>query len=102
MSCVISIADPLAIRNDNCVAATFLVDMRTRAGGNLRGGSAIAALCSPKSLIEHLSGQRPKQVTQHGYPKTATPWIDPAQDLLARPKEKSGFENHLENYAQPF
>jgi hypothetical protein len=55
-------------------------------------GFAIILLYGQKRRIGPLSGQCPKPVTQHGFPKTAAPWIDPAQDLVGRPKEKSGFE----------
>jgi HNH endonuclease len=46
-----------------------------------------------------LSAQCPKPITQHGYPKSATPRIDPAQDLVDRPNEKSAFENYFESHA---
>jgi hypothetical protein len=45
-----------------------------------------------------LTGQCPKPITQHSYPKTAAPRIDPAQDLVARPNEKSGAENYFESH----
>jgi hypothetical protein len=48
---------------------------------------------------KHLPGQGPKPVAQDDYPQTAAPWIDPAQDLVASPKEKSGFENYFECHA---
>ena len=44
-------------------------------------------------------GQRPKSITQHSHPKTAAPRIDPAQDLVGRPNEKSAFENYFESNA---
>jgi hypothetical protein len=44
-------------------------------------------------------GQRPKSITQHSHPETATPWIDPAQDLVGRPNEKSAFENYVKSNA---
>jgi hypothetical protein len=46
-----------------------------------------------------LRAQCPKPITQHGYPKTAAPRIDPAQDLVDRPNEKSTFENYFESHA---
>jgi hypothetical protein len=45
-----------------------------------------------------LTGQCPKPITQHGYAKTAAPQIDPAQDLVTRPNEKSAAENYVESH----
>ena len=51
-----------------------------------------------RALPVVLMGQCPKPVTQHGYPKTPAPRIDPAQDLVARPNEKSDAENYFESH----
>jgi hypothetical protein len=45
-----------------------------------------------------LTGQCLKPITQHGYSKTAAPRIDPAQDLVARPNEKSAAENYFASH----
>ena len=50
------------------------------------------------SLLVALTGQCQKPITQHGCSKTAAPRIDPAQDLVARPNEKSAAENYFEGH----
>ena len=58
-----------------------------------RSGNSPEVLPTANSS-NHSPGQCPKLITQHVNPKTAAPWVDFAQDLVAGPKEKSGLKNY--------